>query len=151
MKAILITILVLISIESYNQTIDRSVVSSTGNHVDTDLISVSWTLGEVAISTSRSEGLILSPGFHQGNLVINAIEGIQSDYQLKTYPNPVADKLIVESSKLDQFYEIIDMNGRLIKNGHITSNPFVLDLTYLPGGSYFLRVEHKLIYKIIKE
>ena len=151
MKAITITILVLVSIESFNQTIDRSVVSSTGDHIDSDLISVSWTLGEIAISPSSSDGLILSQGFHQGNLVINAIEGILSEFQLKTYPNPVLDRLIIESSKLNQYYEIFDVNGRVITNGHIDSSPFELDFTTLPSGSYFLIVESKWTHKIIKE
>ena len=98
MKVLFITILVLVSIESYNQTIDRSELSSAGNNVDTETISVSRTVGEVAIANLSSDGLILSQGFQQGNLFINAIEGTQSDFQLKTYPNPVIDKLIVESS-----------------------------------------------------
>jgi len=151
MKALFIAILVLISIESYNQTIDRSVVSSAGNDVDTETISVSWTLGEVATATLNSDGLILSQGFHQGNLFVNAIEGTEPAFQLKTYPNPVVNKLIVESSELNQLYEIIDANGRVIKNGFIDSNPFELDLTNLPSGPYFLRVEQIATHKIIKE
>ena len=111
MKALFITILVLVSIESYNHTIDRSVISSAGNNVDTETISVSRTLGEVAIANLSSDGLILSQGFHQGNLFIDAIEGIHPEFQLKTYPNPVVNKLIIESLNLDQLYEIIDVNG----------------------------------------
>ncbi len=151
MKALFITILVLISIESYNQSIDRSIVASAGNNVDTETISVSWTLGEVAIATLNSDGLILSQGFQQGNLFIDAIEGTHPEFQLKTYPNPVIDKLIIESSNLNQLYEIIDVNGRVIKNGFIDSNPFELDLTNLPSGPYFLRVEQIQTHKIIKE
>ena len=52
---------------------------------------------------------------------------------------------------MDQFYEIIDVNGRVIKNGFIDSTPFELDLTNLPIGPYFLRVEQKLTHKILKE
>ena len=126
-------------------------VASAGNNVTTETISISWTLGEIAINTMTSEGLILSQGFHQGNLFINSIEGVHSDFQLKTYPNPVIDKLIIESPGQNQLYEIIDVNGRVLNNGFITSNPFELDFTNLPSGVYFLRVEQRLTHKIIKK
>lgn len=100
MKILFITVLVLVSIESYNQTIDQSVIASAGNDVDTETISVSWTLGEVGIANLSSDGLILSQGFHQGNFFIDAIEGIHPDFQLKTYPNPVVNKLIIDSLTL---------------------------------------------------
>ena len=105
MKGLFSAILVLISIESYNQTIDQSVVSPAGNNVEAETFSISWTLGEVAVSTLTSDGIILSQGFQQGNLFVNAIEGIESEFQLKTYPNPVVNKLIIESSDQNQFYE----------------------------------------------
>ena len=150
MKKLFIPILILISFESFNQTIERSVVSSAGNNVTTETISMSWTFGEIAVTTLTSEGLVLSQGFHQGNLFINSIEGVQPEFQLKTYPNPVIDKLIIESPGQNQLYEIIDVNGRVLNNGFITSNPFELDFSNLPSGAYFLRVEQKLTHKIIK-
>ena len=151
MKKLLFPILILISIGAYSQSIDRSVVASAGNNVTTETTSISWTLGEIAVSTLTSEGLALSQGFHQGNLFIDAIEGAHPDFLLKTYPNPVIEKLIIESSKHNQLYEIIDINGRVLINGIITSNPFELDFTDLTNGVYFFRVEHRITHKIIKK
>ncbi len=151
MKKLLFPILLLISIGAYNQSIERSVVASAGNNATSETISISWTLGEIAASSLTSPGLYLSQGFHQGNLLIDAIEGAYPGFLLKTYPNPVIDKLIVESSKLNQLYEIIDINGRVLINGFITSNPFDLDFTDLASGVYFFRVEHRTTHKIIKK
>ncbi len=150
MKKLIIPILILISLESFNQTIERSVVASAGNNVTTETFSMSWTLGEIAVNTLTSVGLVLSQGFHQGNLIIDAIEGAYPEFHLKTYPNPVTDKLIIESSGQNQLYEIIDVSGRVLNIGFITSNPFELDFTNIPSGIYFLRVEQKLTHKIIK-
>ena len=151
MKILFITALILISAFSVGQTIERSVIAAAGNQVVTESISVSWTLGEIAVNTLTSEGTILTQGFHQGNLFINAIEGTQFDFQLRTYPNPVIDKLIIESLDLDQLYEIIDVNCKVLINGYITANPYELDFTNLPSGVYFLRVEHRHTHKVIKK
>lgn len=69
MEVLFITVLVLISVESYNQTIDQSVIASAGNDVDTELFSISWTLGEIAINTLNSDEIVLSQGFHLGALL----------------------------------------------------------------------------------
>jgi len=151
MYKLFIPILILFSIESYNQTIDLSVVSSAGDHKVTEIISISWTLGEIAVNTMTSEGMLLSQGFHQGNLFFNSVVGVHSDLQLRTYPNPVIDKLIIESTDQNHLYEIIDIHGKTLKKGFITSNTFELDFTTFPSGIYILKVDQRLMHKIIKK
>jgi hypothetical protein len=64
---------------------------------------------------------------------------------LKVYPNPVSDKLFVQSHerlKEGSTFEMYSVNGELIKReclkGEVTSCQF--DLSYLEPGIYILRM-----------
>lgn len=67
------------------------------------------------------------------------------------YPNPAVSELVISNknftTNLD--YKIISLPGHLLNIGKITSNNQIVDISYLPGGLYFLMIENT-IYKILK-
>jgi len=143
--------ILLFSVVSFGQTIDRDVVSSAGDHFIANSASVSWTIGEVATESFASNANILNQGFHQGNLFVTAIEDeLDIDFSIKAYPNPVMDILIVETQDQDINYQIINMNGEVVSNGIFSTEREEIDFTKLPSGVYFLTVDQNKTHKIIK-
>ena len=56
------------------QQIGRRVISSTGSTVNIGEVSVSYTIGELIVTTQTNDSLILTQGFQQPDVVCNAIE-----------------------------------------------------------------------------
>lgn len=152
MKTLLISLLLTVSALTFGQNIDRDVVSTAGDHYQSNNASLSWTLGEVASEPLTNNTNTLSQGFHQGNLFVSAIEDeLDLDFSIKAYPNPVLDILIVETQDLDNKYQIIDLHGEVIKNGIITSEKEEIDFTGLSSGIYFLSISGNETHKVIKK
>jgi hypothetical protein len=100
--------------------------------------------------------------YHDNNLSVN-FTSLACDYRLinsvpevkdksvSIYPNPVADKMQIVSSKQIEKCEIFDYNGVL----KISDNKPIIDVSQLKTGLYIIRVIHQdktMIYKtIIKE
>jgi hypothetical protein len=86
------------------------------------------------------------------NLITLSVEDDNLN-QFKVYPNPTKGELTINSSgiKLD-IIQIIDIMGRIVKNID-PNNTKEINVSNLPAGSYFLRVdseENSLVKKIIK-
>ena len=76
MKTTSLTLLFIIStIFSFAQSIDREVISSSGDSFEGPNGSVSWTVGEIATETLTDGTFILTQGFHQPyGIVIHGID-----------------------------------------------------------------------------
>ena len=64
---------------SYN-LISQSVISSSGNSNSSDDYTISWTIGELAISTINNSDITLTQGFHQPLIVDVIPTGIESSF-----------------------------------------------------------------------
>lgn len=136
---------------SFAQDIKQNVIGTAGDDFNNDKVSVSWTIGEVVSENLSTESYDLTQGFHQGNLVVNRInEEFPIIFQIKAYPNPVKDILIIESEDPGFEYQLINVQGKVISNGFIHSFSEEIDFTNLPSGTYFLQVEKYDTHKIIK-
>lgn len=124
-----------------------SIISSSGGYGENDKVSISWTLGEIAITTRHGENMILTQGFQQA---FNAGTGIQKNeikWNITVYPNPVHNELYIlfdlRESK-DLLLEIQDVTGRvLMQEPHQNVNPgdlVILNTSNLGSGVYFLRI-----------
>ncbi len=70
------------------------------------------------------------------------------------YPNPVADKLTIQTESEDfsgRAYSIWDLAGKKMKSG-IFSNAteHYIDIVTLPEGIYFVKIEEKVIGKFVR-
>jgi hypothetical protein len=83
-----------------------------------------------------------------------SVQEQKSTFELRAYPNPVTDKLMVTCSEYVNAYELMDHFGRLIQKGSIAnSNTIELNLHHLARGVYQLRVlgnENRFIM-VVKE
>lgn len=151
MKKLIIVFLISMPPLAFGQQIDRYVVAAGGDYFEATSTNITWTLGELAVESFTVGNMFLSQGFQQGNMMVTSSGGIPAGFILKTYPNPVVDILIVETEKLDLKYRIVDIHGKMLKNGNISSSSFELDFTSFPSGIYFLWIEENQTHKIIKK
>ena len=144
--------LLAISVTAYSQDLPQQVVGSAGDQHTNASASVLWTVGELATATLSSSSVTLSQGFQQGNLTVNTlVDQDMLDFNLKAYPNPVIDILILETDEKQQRYQVINMQGEVVLNGNITAVLQEIDFTNLPHGVYLLSVDQKQTHKIIKK
>ena len=151
MKKLLIFFLIAIPLLAKGQKVDRHVTAAGGDYYEAASTNISWTLGEIAVGNYIVGDLLLTQGFHQGNMEVTSIGDFQAGFALKAYPNPVLDILIVETEKQDLNYRLIDIYGKVLKNGTIETSSFKLDFTSYPSGIYFLWVDENQTHKIIKK
>jgi len=82
-----------------------------------------------------------------------SIGEIKKEVEILSYPNPVHDKLTIMLSELGNVY-IANSVGQIIISGIQNSLKQTLDLSQLPNGLYFLKIEvnnQLVIRKIIKD
>lgn len=151
MKKLLIVFLIGMPLLTFGQRIDRYVIAAGGEYYETASTNISWTLGELVSDNYTVGDLFLTQGFQQGNMVVTSNREIEAGFILKAYPNPVLDKLIIESEKQDLPFKILDIHGKVLENGIIHSSSFELDFTSYSSGIYFLWVEENQTHKIIKK
>ena len=168
MKRIAISFLFLLSTLSLTAQVQlvNSVIASAGRFSTSGSITLSWTLGEMAVKTLAGTNLMLNQGFQQPwELIIDGGTPIQEpelNWSVKAFPNPVRDNLNVEFTleKSERFsMEILDITGKKIYQREaetiMPDQTIQLDFSSYKEGIYILRVvsedqkTHK-IYKIRK-
>jgi hypothetical protein len=88
------------------------------------------------------------------NDVITSSEEITADDNLQIYPNPVSDILTINSDSEIKTLRLADLYGRVIITVYPGSQSYELNVSQLPSGIYFLRIEgiyKPILRKIIKE
>jgi len=64
-KLLLLSVVCFVVVSANGQSISSSVVASAGGYSEAGEISLSWTLGELAVETFTASELILTQGFQQ--------------------------------------------------------------------------------------
>ena len=124
-----------------------SVISSGGGYGENGNISISWTIGELAVTTLQGGNMILTQGFQQPFDIDVGIRKQKINWDISVYPNPVGDELRIRfniEKTGDYLLEIQDVNGRLISQelrkqinpGDIVS----LNTSAFTNGVYFLKI-----------
>jgi gliding motility-associated-like protein len=85
MKNLLACLLIIISICSFGQSIERAVIGSTGNFTQSSTIQISSTVGEVAVLTREAGSIFLTEGFQQP--IIRHIEEVNFKVYTGFSPN----------------------------------------------------------------
>jgi hypothetical protein len=119
----------------------------------------------IAVTSCSNSGNYLFTGFWDGgsNIKYHLKAGIASykpggttgvnvvdvTNQIKVYPNPVADKMVISGLKIGTF-NIINVAGQVIKTGVINQDNYGLDLSALRNGNYVLSLQSIDGYKNFK-
>ena len=162
-KIIVITSLVLFPLLSWGQSLSPTVIASAGDYFDNGTVSISFTVGEVAVTTLEAGDVILTQGFQQPfELDVTGVKDQEINWSVKTYPNPVKEKLHVKFTleKVEDFTIVVmDLTGKkvLIKKLEQVQPNEVKDIDfqdYAPG-IYLISLTSKdksvrKIYKVQK-
>ncbi len=78
----------------------------------------------------------------------------KNEEQFHVYPNPTKDQVTIEFDSPENFFEIQDVTGKLLKKEEVHVRVYELDLRALKSGLYFLTAgdkNRKQHLKIVKE
>ena len=136
-----------------NPTFTNSAISYSEGILKSTDKNVSWT--EFSVQTNKT-------GFELSGRINFTYSNLGVDYpdrdQLKVYPNPVMEKLIIGNGQLTiRDVVVFDANGRKQKIEsikHTAENKIVTNISHLPAGIYFVKVitdNGEVTEKIIKQ
>ncbi len=140
------------------QTLTPYLISSGGDHAAGEQVTLSWSIGELAIETFQASDSWLTQGFHQGGLdIINSYEALPLDYEISVFPNPVQDFLTLQGTFEDPSqmgYRIFDFQGRLLAEKQLDGKNTIISFGGLEPSVYFIKVIQKnqvvKTFKIVK-
>lgn len=128
-------------------TVAPSVLASGGGHGENGNINISWTLGELAVTTLKGENMMLTQGFQQPFEIEVGTHKENIGWGISVYPNPVGEKLHIRfhiENPGDFLLEIQDVTGRLIckePQKHIYPGDIItLNTSSYTNGVYFLKI-----------
>ncbi len=143
---------IFISAVSFAQSIERQVITFTGQTVQTDEVIISYSAGEPVVGTISNDEHMLTQGFQQPGPVETEIDFLEEDYwRIAIYPNPVADQLnirLYQDETAPLYIDLIDILGRKVHSG-IQSNAtdaqvqLTLSMSNLATGVYMVRVANE--------
>ena len=152
-----IVILLLFAYYSWAQTIEREIVSIAGGYTSTEDIFISFTLGDLAITTFQNT-MILDQGFEKGldHLILGLDEPNTSWISL--FPNPTSGIVYVsmnETSNIQLEISIYNLEGKMIDKRQTSSNIPDINITGEKPGLYIIKIsdpynERYGTFKIIK-
>ena len=112
------------------------------NHKDKMFYSQNGSAWSVPSSGIKDGSLMLRPIFRNRVFDVGMAEKSPEKNDLKVYPNPTNGMLNIEilANERMESVQLIDMTGKLVLDAPFKNQ---LDLSYLPKGIYFLRVQNK--------
>lgn len=134
-------------------------VNATGGDATGSGGTVAYSVGQVAYTTNTDASGTVSQGVQQAYEIFTVgIKETKLNISLSVFPNPTADNLTLQISDYNNeklSYQLLDMQGKLLNNGQVTTQQTQINTAHLPAATYFMNVlnqENKKIqtFKIIK-
>lgn len=130
-----------------NVQLSPTVIASAGNYSEAGGLSLSWTLGEVAVTTLSQGDLVLTQGFQQSFLEDVGFSMDPILWQIIAYPNPVRDALRIQfdvPDPADFMVDIQDASGRLLRQEQYSQvfpgDVIPVEMSSFSEGVYFFRI-----------
>ena len=140
------SIIILILILAGSVVSAQQVVSSNGDSQIAASFEVSWTVGEPVIETFTDGSNVLTQGFHQTTIIIDAVsELLYPGIEIKVFPNPTPDIITIQFSEYieDARYWLYDLRGKLLENKLINSTDTEINMKRYASGQYILKLTDK--------
>ena len=115
----------------------QTLLSSGGAFHQGNDFNIHWSLGEFIVDTHVDTTLIISKGFHQGDLKASTYTQENETLSLILHPNPCMDFMQITGYE-NMIFEgnIIDNTGRIIKLIH--GKESIIDVSDLNSGLYYI-------------
>lgn len=142
---------------SQAQSLQQELLSSSSGSLKNDNFSINWTIGEIAVESYSTPDLILTQGLLQNRINPNVNTSINdSKTKFRISPNPFSSSLEINSTIENSYsYEILDISGKQITIGLVSSKLISINTSSIPKGIYLIRIitsQNEIIYtqKLIK-
>ncbi len=149
-------ILTIFSTLTFAQTNTLQVIGSAGNTATSASTQLTWTIGEPVVNTASTSNYVLTQGFNQGLLLIEAIDDFDNT-TVSIQPNPTSDFAIIkfdDQNLSNMQYILTDIYGKVIQQKKIDSNQIYVSFQDLTNATYFIQVitinKKAKTFKIIK-
>jgi hypothetical protein len=134
--------------------------NATGGNATGTGGTVAYSVGQVVYTTNTGSNGSVAQGVQQA-FEISTVTGINEtalDISLSAFPNPTATSLTLQISDYNNeklTYQLLDIQGRVMRNGEIVGEQTQIDMNSLPVATYFVNVvsqENKKVksFKIVK-
>lgn len=133
------------------QSVDQYVVGTAGDHHSNESVSLSWTIGEVAIETLELSSGGLTQGLHQFELELITLIKDPAHFTVNVFPNPTMHLLKIKSLGKGESYMLCNLQGEILQDGRLIRETEQIDFSSYPSGIYLLHIEEKATHKIIKK
>jgi len=129
-------------------TLAPTVLASAGGYSESGNISLSWTLGELAVTSLSGGDLILTQGFQQPYSLGTGISGPTTMLlDIIAFPNPVERELYLKFNIEDPgdfVIEITDVSGRIMSikqyRNLMPGEQLPVEMQSYPQGLYLFKV-----------
>lgn len=145
---------------AYKSAYSQESVHSSGGEASGIGGVVSYSVGQLVYTLISDNGGSLAHGVQQAyEILAVGIPESESTLSLSLYPNPAVDVLILTIENMDKDklnFQLIDNQGRILKNGIIENELIQIPISSLAGNVYFLNVNNSQnnqvkSFKIIKK
>jgi hypothetical protein len=154
------TLILCAAVNATAQNTDPSVIASASGSGKTSNFSLEWTLGEYAVETISSPGIIYTQGFNQPHLIVSPVfsklaAGVKSTYNISIAPNPVVSTLNFNfnaTKEMDVILTVTDVHGRPHLQRRLGGKFTHTQLNFigLPAGTYVLSVRDATSAQLLK-
>lgn len=122
----------------------QEVLSSCGGSAHSSTGTISYTLGELVISTGTGSTRTITQGFHQSRTTITAtLETAGSTFSIIAFPNPTSGIITLKPTgelPNNLEYKVIDAEGIIRMNGKLTDGQTGIFLDQLSAAVYFIKI-----------
>ncbi len=136
----------------------KSVVATGGSASSIEHVTISYSVGQIAIDAAQTTNFKVFEGVQQPIAVseLSIEEALLLAVELKVYPNPSSQTLYIDRTEAEKElqYQIISSDGAEKLSGTLTGNTTAVSLQNLPAAVYLLRVtdgKQQRAYRIIKK
>jgi len=139
----------------------QAIISTAGEYTESESYSVSWTIGESFVQEYITDNLHFQEGFQQSYISVSVHNELKElDMEIKAYPNPTRDNLILsldeaEFTKEKLAYRLLDLNGKMLVHKDIQTSRTIISLENYNPSIYFIKVYKNQTelktFKIVKQ
>ena len=128
---------------AFAQQITPSVVNNCGTSFTTPSASITYSIGETAITKIGNANNNITQGFLQPLVNGNSIKENKASYNFAVYPNPSTESVTIQSAnyKEEVFVKLLDATGKVLYSGNLSNGS--LFIGNYPNGLYQLLLVDK--------
>ena len=145
-----VLIIILFTSVLSGQTLERQLISTTGNLSHTEKIHASATSGEIAIRTLNPLRIVLNQGFQQtqADNIVGIIQLDDAEFSLSILPNPTSSSILMKLKSerfLNLNFSVFDIMARRVLPSREISfsgeRDILIDFSQFMSGTYLISLK----------